>query len=525
MFVLAILIGIYSYIILALGFLSRLYLSNLLFVTFVFTVIVSVFYKNYIRSKLLDLRLFLKSSTKNKKNLVLLILFFAQALVNLIGVLGPEISFDALWYHLMLPKIYVQNHEVTFIPGSLFYYSAMPKLTEMIYIPFVAIGWETLAKLTHFSFGVLSAVLVYKIAREFLNKDYSLLASLLFYGNLVVGWLSISAYIDLSRTFFESLSLLSFLFWAKTKRNYFLITSGLMLGLAVSSKLLAVGSLLIYIPLIFNQTSNIPKSIKKSVIFILLTLFVSLPWFVFSYVHTGSPIYPFFSDLYPIGAGGLSESFKAFLFGKDPISPMYLILFPLVLIFFRRFKDLEKVILYYSILALLVWYLTPSREWGRFLLPYLPALSVLSILTIRKILSRNLKSFLMSLLIISFAISIGYRTLANGKFLNYLLGKETKAEFLTKNLNFSFGDFYDTDGFFRKNVKKDQTVLIYGFHNLYYADFRFIHSSFVKKGDRFSFIATQDSELPSRFKFWDLIYTNELTNVKVYSIGGIKWTY
>ncbi|MEK9178287.1 MAG: hypothetical protein AAB801_00740, partial [Patescibacteria group bacterium] len=140
-------------------------------------------------------------------------------------------------------------------------------------------------------------------------------------------------------------------------------------------------------------------------------------------------------------------------------------------------------------------------------------------------LSRTLKSFLMSLLIISFAISIGYRTLANGKFLNYLLGKETKAEFLTKNLNFSFGDFYDTDGFFRKNVKKDQTVLIYGFHNLYYADFRFIHSSFVKKGDRFSFIATQDSELPSRFKFWDLIYTNELTNVKVYSIGGIKWTY
>ena len=533
MFVLAILIGIYSYIILALGFAGILYANNISLLTFVFLAIILFFYREHIWIKLSTFNLFIKSTVRNKNLLILLLLFLTQASVNIIGVLGPEISFDSLWYHLTLPKIYLQNHEITFIPGSLYYYSTMPKLTEMLYIPFLTLDTETLAKLAHFSFGILSAVVVYKIAREFLSKEYSFLSALLFYGNLVVGWISISAYIDLSRTFFESLAFLSFLFWAKTKRNYFLVTSGLMLGLAVSSKLLALGSLLVYVPLILTQTEKVGVFLRKSTSFIFLTLFLSLPWFVFSFVHTGSPIYPFLSNTYPIeierslfSLPSVSETLKStFLFGQDPILPMYLILFPLVLVYFQKFKNLEKILLYYSLGALLVWYITPSSGGGRFILPYLPALSVVSILTIQKLSDKKLRKYLVALLIVSLVISIGYRFLANSKFLNYLSGQESKNEFLSKNLNFSFGDFYDTDGFFKDNIKKDQTVLLFGFHNLYYADFRFIHSSFVKKGDRFSFVATQNTDLPDRFRYWNLIYTNPKTNVKVYTLGGIPWTY
>ena len=84
---------------------------------------------------------------------------------------------------------------------------------------------------------------------------------------------------------------------------------------------------------------------------------------------------------------------------------------------------------------------------------------------------------------------------------------------------------FHSETFFKDNIKKDQTVLLFGFHNLYYADFRFIHSSFVEKGDRFSFVATQNTDLPDRFRYWNLIYTNPKTNVKVYTLGGIPWTY
>ena len=88
-----------------------------------------------------------------------------------------------------------------------------------------------------------------------------------------------------------------------------------------------------------------------------------------------------------------------------------------------------------------------------------------------------------------------------------------------------YGDFYDTDNFFKKNIRKDDVVLLYGFHNLYYVDFPFIDSSFVKKGDRFNYVALQKGELPKRFSNWNLIYYNSKTLVKLYSFNGQKWIY
>ena len=129
-------------------------------------------------------------------------------------------------------------------------------------------------------------------------------------------------------------------------------------------------------------------------------------------------------------------------------------------------------------------------------------------------------------LVIFFSLfSIIYRFGANLKYIPVIIGQQSKSDFLAKHLNFSFGDFYDTDMYFEKNIKTSDIVLLYGFHNLYYVDFPFIDSSWAKKGDRFNYIAIQDSIIPERFKYWNLIYYNSKTDVKVYSLGGIKWTY
>jgi len=61
----------------------------------------------------------------------MMILIVLQAFVNIIGVFGPELAFDALWYHLTLPKLYLVHHSIFFIPGGLLYYSGMPKIAEM----------------------------------------------------------------------------------------------------------------------------------------------------------------------------------------------------------------------------------------------------------------------------------------------------------------------------------------------------------------------------------------------------------
>ena len=117
-----------------------------------------------------------------------------------------------------------------------------------------------------------------------------------------------------------------------------------------------------------------------------------------------------------------------------------------------------------------------------------------------------------------------YRGIANSKFIPYILGKESKAEFLQKELNFKYGDFYDIDGYFQKNQANFKNVLLIGFHNLYYVNFPFTDQSYVKRGDVFSHIAVQNAELPERFADFKLIYTNPVTNVKLYTKDKL-WVY
>ena len=64
---------------------------------------------------------------------VWLSLLIIQIVVNFIGALGPELGFDALWYHLTEAKLFWHTKSLTPIPGNLLYWSGFPRLMELIY--------------------------------------------------------------------------------------------------------------------------------------------------------------------------------------------------------------------------------------------------------------------------------------------------------------------------------------------------------------------------------------------------------
>ncbi len=530
MFTIALLVGIYSYIIFTLGILGLLYKETILICSLIF-LFCTIF---YFRKHKDDLP---KVNFKSKKIRPYVVLFCIMALVNLIGALGPELSFDALWYHLTIPKIFIQNHAVFYIPGGLFYYSVIPKLGEMLFIPGLMFTNEIIPKLIQWGFGILTSIVIYRISRKFFDEKISFLAVIIFYSSLVVAWESTVAYIDLVRTFFEVMALWSFLNWHETKDRKWLIKSATMLGFAISTKLVALGSLLIFAVLIIHVFTSSSRNIKQFTtniqVYMYISILVALPWFVFSLINTGNPFYPIFSDLYPLGLSwsllnpinAIKDFFILFFKADDPISPIYIIFLPLFFIYFKKFNKELKIISIYSLLALVIWYLTPRTGGGRFILPYLPAFSILAAAVIANTKIVWLRKYLVGLVILVCLITIVYRGMANARYLPVIVGTQTKEEFLTKNLNFNFGDFYDTDGFFKKTIKAEDRVLLFGFHNLYYVNFPFVHESFVRKGDKFNYIATQNVILPERFSYWRLVYQNKITQVKVYSLGGTMWTY
>ncbi len=540
MFSIAISIGIYSYAIFALGLLGFLDKQNVIIFSLLYASIIFLVYKSKIFNALKPVRI--RKIANSNIAFLLIALIAALALINLIGVLGPELGFDALWYHLTLPKIYLEKQVITHIKGGLLYYSDMPKLTEMIYVGALSFGNEVLAKLVHFSFGIASAAALYKLSRNFLNKTYSLIAVLIFYSNLVVAWQSVTAYIDLARTFFEIMALWGFINWQKRYSKIWLVESAIMLGLAISAKLIAVSSIPIFLVLIIsehikNHKIRLLNIINDLAMYSVISLVIVFPWLAFSYSNTGNPIYPFFSQIYKVNFDlslinplrFVNDMWIIFTRSSDPINPIYIIFLPLIFIFSKNFSKSIKTITYYSIFAIIVWYFVPRTGGGRFMMPYLPALSIICSAVMLKIQETKkwnfIKNFTIRLVIFLALITLIYRFAANAKYLPVILGRETKEKFLTNHLNFSFGDFYDSDGYFRRNITLNDRVLLYGFHNLYYVDFPFIDSSWVKKGDIFNYIAVQNSVIPKRFSYWNLIYYNKKTNVKLYSLGGQKWAF
>lgn len=381
----------------------------------------------------------------------LLILLIGQILVNLIGALGPELGFDALWYHLTEAKLFLSRGSIDPIPGNLLYWSGLPRLGEMIYM-FLP------GKLVHWFFGVLAAFFIYRLG--------GLASALLWYSTFLVGWLSTTAYVDLMATAF----LLAALYFHHFKRLIFLILAG-----ATKLQAIIYGLAITLIP---------------------WGLLGYLPFALINWRATGNPLYPFGehfgfeSEWFFNGFWyWLSRPLRLFF---DPAFRSGLIIL-LVFILSYQFNRYSKL----ALLSLLIWFLMPGTDFGRFALFPLALMCLAAVKPTRLILA---------LIIFQAVIGISGRVYANRKYLN-------RADFLCQNLKFDFGDFYDCDGWFKQNLKPTDKVLIYNIHNLYYVDFPYDHESWKNPNTRYTHILVGDNgpvlDLP-------LVYENSQIRVKLY---------
>lgn len=514
MFTLALLIGLYSYSIFFLGVAGLLTPGYLLPVSLFWSFFILWKIGIYLGFRIWNLEFWSKA---------ILFLIILQLLVNLIGSLGPELGFDALWYHLTLPKMWLADGSLKFYPGSVFKYSVMPMLTEMLYLPALSFGGAVLAKLIHYSFGVLTLIIIFKLARKFLPTHYSLLAVLLMSSNLVFSWQQTTAYVDLTRTFFESLALYLFL-----EQKFF--KSAVSLGLAACTKILALSSLPIFLILILinnfpaKRDPALQGKLKIGIYlgfrYLILVFVVLSPWLLRAYLATGNPVYPFLSPMYTDTAVSLNplDLWHIFTSSADPVNPIYLIILPVTVYCYSRWSRGVRLLFWYCVLSLAVWFLTPRSGGGRFILPYLPAFSVLTAITIISLKDKLIKNLLVVISLSLSLVSISYRLAANLKYLPVILGRQSASEFLTSHLNFPVGNYYDTDGYLATHLKPDSRIFVTGVNNLFYLNYSFTHQSYQSQpspGDFLLLRPSQTSWQPP--PGWTLAHTNSQTLTQLYA--------
>ena len=365
-------------------------------------------------------------------------------LSHLVQVFTPEVGFDAVWYHLPVTKAIIEQQKLVFLPNL--YQSVNPLLSDLIFGIGYFFAEELGAKVLAYLFGLLLVAFTYLLSKIFLNKFWSLVVVLIVSTFQVVAWQSSSFYVDVAKAFWEVGSLLVLIKWFENKKLKWLILSALLFGASLATKLFSLFLLPVFLWLVFfwSEKNKIMNFFK----FLLTTLVLPLPFYIFAYLKTGNPFFSFHQHLIKLGEIGGNSSPLAYLWKRTQLLPFLpaevvmardytsflLILFlPVIFVFFKKIRK-DKLLLGISIFSIfqviLWWYLPPLST--RYALSGFVTWTIISIWGVAELSQKNAKFYFPILLTIflSVAVNLAPRFFVNIRSFQYILGNQSKHQYI-----------------------------------------------------------------------------------------------
>jgi 4-amino-4-deoxy-L-arabinose transferase-like glycosyltransferase len=506
-------LGVVAYLVLALGLAKGLYTWAL---WILLAVLAAVGWRNTVRwfgEAQTGLRGLLKRRFSGVHVLMAISIGFV-VLLCLISALAPTSGndWDGLAYHLAVPKIYLQQHAIIALPWMS--HSNFPFGTEMLYLLGLGLHGQALAKLFHYGFGFLLAMLVYCWATRSYGRGNGLIAAAVLASIPLLFWEATVPYNDLSLAFFAMLCIWAW--WRKEERGArgWIMLSGIFAGLALGVKMLA-GFLVIFILLAAlwprhkeDQSSETALSSTLSGLrafgwWLLPTILVAAPWYVKSLIWTGNPVYPFFYGIFDgrwwnaTLAADYASKQAVFGMGHGPqwllalpwtltmyshnfldsptmlnrynmfvavIGPLFLAFLPLMLVRLRQDKLLRYLLAYSGVATVIWFYLT---QQNRYLMPVLPALvlgivAVLATLPKERHLLRNVIQVVIGFELVWGLVMCYWTT---GSQLLAGLGLESKDEYLTQTL-----DIYPIAQQINATLPSGAKIMLFGETRGFYLD-------------------------------------------------------
>jgi hypothetical protein len=232
--------------------------------------------------------------------------------IALLGGLGPEVQFDARWYHLGQVRAYVEHGGFyNFIKDTRMAAAGADPYQTVLYTALWEMAGMVGAKLLHFGDALLTiGVLIYFCRVHFRSALMGLVAAIIFISTPLISWLSSTGGNDLQLALYTLLCLHAFLRWWKNPESTrWLIVLGLFGGYAIGSKVfgaLSVALLLAGIVIVkwWNDRGRMPfrLSVRSMAICIAVTtaaiVVTCLPWLIRSTIETGSPTFPWLNSVF-----------------------------------------------------------------------------------------------------------------------------------------------------------------------------------------------------------------------------------
>lgn len=319
----------------------------------------------------------------------------------------PESAYDALVYHLPLPRAYLEAGKLLPAPEMIF--SGLPQAMEMIFGLGLAFSGELAAKMTHAVFGIFLSVAIYSlVVRWTQRRAAGVVAAFLFVSAPIVGFEFGTANVELAQALFLWLALDGLDRLRADKPGAAALT-GWYLGLACAVKISAGLTLVVFLPLILLfAKGSWPARFRHAATAAFFSLIAIGPWLLRNWADFGNPVFPFlprwFSatkhlaaqmDVYhreilrlPYGVGhGWTDffhllrdlTFSPESFGGAWIGPAFLFLLPFGLVM-ALWKSRWRPVALLWLCSIAIWFLTCQHV--RFLVPLLPLMAALGALAL-----------------------------------------------------------------------------------------------------------------------------------------------
>lgn len=441
---------------------------------------------------------------------MLVIILVLHFFFTFVCALVPRTHWDSLAHHLLVPKIYIQSGRILsmFSPGGQFIeQSNYPSNMEMLLMFGMLLKSDVLATLISWSVSVFLALSVYSLGRQFLSPRASLIAMAIVYCSPIVTTYAAYTFVDLGVALFLVLAISAILKWRHTGSNRLLVVSGIYAGLCAGTKytglpLIPVAGAVILLVTILERREFI-SGMKYSIVFAVIALAVSAPWYIKSYLYVGNPVYPFLAGIFggeniPPGYSkhAASTPWKGFddyatwynlllnyirfpwdlTMMRGPfnrlssIGPLYLLFIP-PLLFIRKIDRRVKYLLFFGLFGLSIIFALGQRP--RYMFPFVPPLAVVASYSISRIvkdggfMKRASLSILAAAMVINLILALALAVIKGP----VVIGLESREDYILKML-----PNHGAISFINNNLPGSARILSTD-PRLYYCDRSFVYDA------------------------------------------------
>jgi hypothetical protein len=230
---------------------------------------------------------------RTKFQTVLMAILGFILIIQLIQSFAPPLHYDALNYHLTLPKTYLINEKISDLDWLVM--SGMPQTTEMLYLNLIAIAGESAPLLLSCFFGIFTALGLIGYLNEKLDNDSAWVGAASLFGGITLVSSLAWGYVDWLSCYFGFGAIICLDQFRSTGNRKYVLISGIFAGLAYSTKypagVLFIAGLAV---LIWHSWRMKIKLIPNFIQFSLGMGVFAMPWILKNIIFTGNPLYPFF---------------------------------------------------------------------------------------------------------------------------------------------------------------------------------------------------------------------------------------